>query len=109
MNILFEIKPTESETYSKYPCICSVPDEWDNGTTEGLDKIETLVCDIATNCVRIFWKFENETDEKYRDCCFPDWSYVKELEKKITDLEAKCQDFSEHHQEPQFESKAQKD
>lgn len=104
MNILFKIdnffRPgTEG--------VCSVPDELDDGTMDGMDKIEEIVSDVVVQFFEVYWKFEDEPDEKYdmRPVHFAEWSDINELyeeidrlQKKITDLEAQCR-ISEQSQE----------
>ncbi len=87
MNILFKIK---NDYTGSTPSVCSVPEELNNGTLEGIENIGDVVCDCANNLVTVLWKFEDEPDDKYREASFPTWKQVEELivESKSFSLES---------------------
>lgn len=68
--------------------VCSVPDELDNRTIEGMDAIEEIVADCISSMMLFEWKFDDEPDEKYRLGRLAEWRNMGELCDRIAELEA---------------------
>lgn len=71
--------------------VCSIPDELDDGTLEGIYAIERIVADCASSLIAFNWKFDDEPDEKYRLGDFAEWSTVGELCDRIAELKAEVE------------------